>query len=192
MGETIDRDRVAVVRARLAEMSGEIPPSGGGGGKGGHSDRTGSLAFRHRIDSDDPDRGHLADVAGAASKRLDDLERRIVIAAERGRSTRGLVRQLNDLLSDWEPLGEWQTDNLRAQGGEGEAGCVSCRRVGAWSPLRTLTLCRTCEKILARVAGLYVWDEDVPPRALIDMSRRGVKITVREIDRVMLGTARRD
>jgi hypothetical protein len=165
----IDRTRIATVRARLEEMSGEMPSSSGGGGKGGHSDRTGSLAFRHRINPNDPEWGHLADVAAAASRELDRLERTIILRAENGEPTSRMVARLDDLLAQWEPLTNWQQSSLQSETAlVGELGCVSCRRVEdslgrpLWSPVHDrMDVCLRCHRDLKRQRARDGHIEDV-------------------------------
>jgi len=164
----IDRERIAVVRARLEEMSGEMPSASGGGGKGTHSDRTGSLAFRHRINPDDPEYGHLADVAAAASRELDRLETIIITRAEKGEPTSRMVARLDDLLAQWEPLTNWQQSSLQSETAlVGELGCVSCARVEdslgrkLWSPKHDgMDVCLRCHRDLKRQRARDGHDED--------------------------------
>lgn len=137
---------------------------GGGTGGGGTSDRTGTLASRHTA---------LGDRRGDERHRLERL-----------------VKELADLVDRLAP-NQATTDHLSRQAPD-TPGCRSCHRVGRWSEVHARGLCQNCPKLNARVAGRYVWDDDLPPAQLVDMVARGVRVTDREIDRVMHGKKRRE
>lgn len=178
----INRARIAAVRARLEEMMGTIPSSSGGGGKGGHSDRTGSLAFRQRINPNDPDYGHLADVARRDADELDQLELRFIYRSNRNMPVDRIVQQIEAIVRRWEPLTEAQADGLRTKGDDSGSGwCQSHWRVGSHEPPRTpgSTLCRWCEdwvRALTNPNGEWRLDLEMPPVNMVTLHAQGRRV----------------
>ena len=117
----IDQELLSRVLQRLDEQMGNMPSSEGGGGKGGHSDRTGGLAFRHLIHPDDEKRGEQADIARRERDRIDGLQRAIVRSAKLGLSTAEDVARLDQILRR-NDLSEKQLERLRSKGDNSGAG----------------------------------------------------------------------
>lgn len=178
----IDRTRVAIVRARLAEMTGEMPSTEGGGGKGSHSDRTGSLAFRQQISPEHPDLGHLADIARRDADELDRLELLVIYRGNRRLPVANLLADIDRILTRWQPLTDTQAEGLRTKGDDSGAGwCQSHWRVGSQEPPRTAgsRMCRWCEdwvRALTDPDGDWALDLDMPPVNMVRLRAQGRRV----------------
>lgn len=178
MSDPIDRRRVARVVAKLSEMTGEMPSSDGGGGKGGHSDRVASLAFRHTIHPDDDMRGEHSDVATRELAQISELEQAIMVRARRGGNPALLLFRLDLALRRCE-LTDRQAEGLRVRADDSGAGwCQSHYRVNAQVPPRTPggRLCRWCEdwvRALNDPDGDWAHTVDFPPIEMVRADAQG-------------------
>lgn len=147
-------DRIRETEARLIDYVGDMPSTEGSGGKGTHSDRTGSLAFRfakiqRRAEGDPhPD---------PAFRDLMDL-RRIRQRITARTSTSRDERDADNICHRWQPLTENQAARLRAESGAGDPGCRSHARVTGpsgrpmYEPCHPgLNNCQWCTRTLARI-----------------------------------------
>jgi hypothetical protein len=131
--------RYRSVRPKLEEYLGNMPSSEGGGGKGGHSDRTATIALA-------PD-----------AARLDLQWLDLHVGRLTGTSSITARIRIDDTLRRWE-LTEAQADGLRGDTqGKGEPGCRSCARIHdtlgrpLWSPRHPgLEVCQRCHRTLKR------------------------------------------
>jgi hypothetical protein len=179
----ITPQRVRAVIRRLDAMTGEMPSTDGGGGKGSHSDRTGSLAFRHELEPGDPR-------VDLARRDLDEITRiyAAIIRRQRlGRSVAQEVTRLDELLRGWE-MTDRRAERLRAGADDrGQGWCQSHWRWGVVYPPRTegSKLCAWCEGWLRRFndpddewGGLDI--VVVPERMVLAHSERR-KVTLRDL-----------
>lgn len=170
---------------------GTIPSANGAGG-GGVSDRTGRLAVAY---IDNP----ASDPARRDLDRVGTIQRR---ATERGGYTQGELATLTDICDQWAPSNKRRAAldaNLRAAADDllnrhdDHGNCISCKRVpGAWGDPHRQGLCKTCARYLDRVNSLYVCDESLPRKQLVEISEDRGKVTDRDIHTVYHGTPRRE
>jgi hypothetical protein len=179
----VTRRRVAVVRARLEQMTGEMPSTEGGGGKGSHSDRTGNLAFRHTLAPSDP----RVDIALRDMIEMDRLVQRITARMERQLPFGRDLAALEVILATWEPLNERQVDGLRSKGDDSGAGwCQSHWARGATRPPRSPggRLCQFCEnwlRVLNDPEGEWGLALEVLPQSMIDRNALKKHVTERDL-----------
>jgi hypothetical protein len=149
--------RYRSVRPKLEEYLGNMPSSEGGGGKGGHSDRTATIAL-------------APDAARLDLQWLDLHVGRLTITS----SITARIR-IDDTLRRWE-LTEAQADGLRVKADDsGDGWCKSHWRVHSLAPPRSpgSDLCDWCYRWTVRIndAG---HPATMPPREFVDAHSRGV------------------
>lgn len=183
--------RIPQARRRMYE---NLPGYGtGGDGPSGKADseggRTAALAIRNVMSTNDA----LADIAAlnrlAPGNSVTFLEQ---CHAAGGRITRQ-VDQLHRIINRWDLTPEADA-NLRATADVGSDGCRSCVRVGKWSDIHRRGLCWFCLRITPRVAALYEWDDELPPKGVVEWHHSSGKgnVTDKVIHAVMFGKKRRE
>lgn len=167
---------------RLAEHHSGYP-SGGSGGTNGTGDRTGLHAQR-RVDGQ---RG-ATDANGNPLGRVEITDTAYSDALK-------LLTRVDEMVR--KALPSQQTRDHAASSTKDTEGCRSCRRVTqpnghpAFGDIHMNGLCMTCIRHTRRVAGMFEWDEDMPPRAVTEAFHRNGKITNGDIIGAMHGKKRR-
>ena len=187
--------RLPAARKALAAAVGDIPASGGSGGSGNVSDRTGNTAVRLAAHPD-------TDVALAATRELDRLERQVIARRHAHAAVTDTLVAMQRIVDRWAPTPRQRqasNETLRAAANDllnrhDDAGnCRSCKRdPGSWGEPHRRGLCRSCIRYLDRCVALYEVDLELPPVALIVVLRERGKVTDADIHRVMVGQRRRD
>lgn len=155
--------------------------------------RTAALALRATMSTDPA----VRDLARLDRLCPDGTTRQLERFHEAGAKITKAVSELHELCNRWAPT-EQMVDGLRGETlGKGDTGCRSCRRYKpdgrpTWSEVHGHGLCRFCLRALARVAGLYEWDQDLPPLGVVEWHHQTGKYLRDEvIHRVMHGKKRR-
>ena len=169
---------IAIARVEMDKAMGNIPSVGDGPGGNSISDRTGNAATSH------PDRDPARRDSDTLDRLLASCERR----ARSGKPTDHIAHAINILVQRWQPLNAKMAEGLRSQGNEsGDGWCQSHWRVGSAERPRTegSQLCRWCEDVKRELTVRCGFEVGLPPRSIVDMRARGMRITERDIDRAV-------